>query len=222
MGLKLYYNTFSQPSRAVYLFLKLNNIPFEKKIVNLMAGEHKKDEYKKINPLSLVPVIDDNGFIVRESVGILRYLVREKNLPDHWYPKDSLAQARVDEYLEWQHVGLRIHLAMFVRVKKLFPMMTGKPPASNLLERSLKETVNSCNTFEKIYLSSDKKFLFGNELSIADLMAAMELEQPQMAGYDPREGRPKLASYLENVRAATNPHYDEVCEVIYSFLESKS
>ena len=26
---------------------------------------------------------------------------------DHWYPKESQAQARVDEYLEWQHLGTR-------------------------------------------------------------------------------------------------------------------
>lgn len=39
MGLKLYFNKFSQPSRAVYLFLKLNNIPFEAINVNLMTGK---------------------------------------------------------------------------------------------------------------------------------------------------------------------------------------
>ena len=32
----------------------------------------------------------------------VRYLAREKDVADHWYPADSRAQARVDEYLEWQ------------------------------------------------------------------------------------------------------------------------
>ncbi|XP_066900940.1 uncharacterized protein [Halyomorpha halys] len=221
MVLKLYYDTFSQPSRAVYLFLRINDIPFEKQNVNLMTGEHKKDEFKKINPLSLVPVIDDNGFILRESVGILRYLAHEKNLADHWYPRDSKTQARVDEFIEWQHLGLRIPLALFFRVGKLVPMLTGRQPPSDLLERVKKEMVNSCNVFEKFWLASDKKFLFGNNLSIADLLAVMELEQPRMAGYDPREGRPKLAMYMDRVRAATNPYYDEVCEMVYNFIKSK-
>lgn len=30
------------------------------------SGEHYTEEYKKSNPLSKVPVIDDNGFILTE------------------------------------------------------------------------------------------------------------------------------------------------------------
>lgn len=50
------------------------------------------------------------------SVGILRYLCREKNVPDHWYPSESKAQAKVDEYLEWQHLGTRAGCGMYFRV----------------------------------------------------------------------------------------------------------
>lgn len=41
------------------------------------------------------------------SIAIIRYLAKEKNIPDKWYPKDSKKQARVDEYLEWQHNNTR-------------------------------------------------------------------------------------------------------------------
>jgi glutathione S-transferase len=51
------------------------------------------------------------------SVGILRYLCREKNVPDHWYPKDSKQQAKVDEYLEWQHLDTRLSCAMYFQYK---------------------------------------------------------------------------------------------------------
>ena len=39
MALKYYYDLMSQPSRAVYMFLRLNNIPYEDKPVALRKGE---------------------------------------------------------------------------------------------------------------------------------------------------------------------------------------
>ena len=53
------------------------------------------------------------------SVGILRYLCREfpDKVPDNWYPKDSKKQAKVDEYVEWQHANTRLNMAMFFQHK---------------------------------------------------------------------------------------------------------
>lgn len=51
------------------------------------------------------------------SVAILRYLCREFKVADHWYPKDSKAQARVDEYLAWQHLNARRPLTTYFRFK---------------------------------------------------------------------------------------------------------
>lgn len=51
------------------------------------------------------------------SVGILRYLCREKNVQNHWYPEDSKLQAKVDEYLEWQHLDTRLNCSMYFLTK---------------------------------------------------------------------------------------------------------
>lgn len=35
-----------------------------------------------------------------------------------------------------------------------------------------------------------------------------------MSGYDPSQGRPKLAAWMERVKNELNPHYDEVHETL--------
>lgn len=66
MSLKLYFDLLSQPSRALYIFMKKNHVPFEQKLVNLGKGEHLQPEFEKINPLKKVPVIEHNGFYLTE------------------------------------------------------------------------------------------------------------------------------------------------------------
>ena len=46
----LYLNFLSQPSRAVYMVAKKLGIEFEVKEINLAKGEHKAEDYLKINP----------------------------------------------------------------------------------------------------------------------------------------------------------------------------
>lgn len=43
--LKYYYNLLSQPSRAIYAFIKKTEIPFEGKVVDLLKGNTDNDSY---------------------------------------------------------------------------------------------------------------------------------------------------------------------------------
>ncbi|XP_045129234.1 glutathione S-transferase theta-1-like [Portunus trituberculatus] len=206
--LKLYIDLMSQPSRALYIFLKKTKIPFETNLVNLAKGAHRTEEYAAINPFQQVPAIDDNGFKLSESVAILRYLCREHNIDDHWYPKDSKAQARVDQYLEWQHVNTRISCAMYFQHKFLIPKMFGTEVNEKKVADFQSRMEDALENFETIWLK-DQLFLAGNKASIADILAACELEQPSMAGYDVCEGRPLVTAWLQRVREAFHPYYDE-------------
>ncbi|CAL7950300.1 unnamed protein product [Xylocopa violacea] len=208
MSLKLYYDLLSQPSRALYIFLKVCNIPFEGKLINLAKREQLTAGYEKIHPFKQVPAIDYNGFNMIESVAILRYLCREFKVADHWYPKDSKSQLRVDEYLEWQHLNTRANCALYFRVKYLTPFLTGQPATKEKIIEYEKHMIKSLDDLENVWLKG-RNFLVGSDISIADILGACEVEQVRIVGYNPHEGRPRISAWLKKVEENTSPYYQE-------------
>nr|XP_022913304.1 glutathione S-transferase theta-1-like [Onthophagus taurus] len=221
MSLKLYFDLMSQPSRALFIMLKKYNIPFQECLVNLGKGEHMTDEYSnEVSRFQKVPVIKDGDFILTESIAILRYLQREKGLPEHIYPSTSKEQARVDEFLEWQHNNLRLFCASYFQFKFLLPRTAGiqmDEGIVNLYTTKMEETLDN---MEKLWIQN-KAFINGDKISAADIWAICEIEQPRMAGYNPREGRPILNAWMDRVQATLNPYFDEAHKIVNKIV-SKS
>ncbi|KAL7294121.1 hypothetical protein TKK_0012152 [Trichogramma kaykai] len=213
MSLMLYYDLLSQPSRALYIFFKTVGIDFEPKVLHLGRGDQLLPSFRKVNPFHKVPVIVHDGFVLTESVAIARYICREYNLPDHWYPKDSRAQAKVDEYLEWQHLNTRLHCNSYYYLKVLMRRFEAREPTISELEQHLQRMEICLDQIENIWLK-DKSFLIGDEISIADIFGACEIEHARMAEFDPRKNRPKLSAWLDRVIQATSPHYDEAHAIV--------
>jgi len=62
-------------------------------------GRNDTPEYLAMNPNGLVPVIEDDGFVLYESNAIVRYLAaRDPAL----LPADPRRRADVDRWMEWQ------------------------------------------------------------------------------------------------------------------------
>ena len=74
MSLTLYWNIISQPCRAVKCLLLAGGVEHEDKHLDIMAAEHRKEEYIALNPNVALPFITLNGKTMNESGAILRYL----------------------------------------------------------------------------------------------------------------------------------------------------
>ena len=69
--------------------MALLGIPYESQSNNFYPGvEHKSEAFLKINPLGQIPVIDDDGFILRDAQAILVYLASKYDPTGQWYPRD--------------------------------------------------------------------------------------------------------------------------------------
>ncbi|WP_374653328.1 glutathione S-transferase family protein [Dongia sp.] len=96
--MKLYHHPLSGHSHRVRLFLSLLGIPHELVLVDLAKGAHKAPDFLKLNPFGQVPVLDDAGAIVTDSVAILVYLAKKLRRGD-WLPEEPLAAAKVQKWL---------------------------------------------------------------------------------------------------------------------------
>ncbi|XP_027433055.1 glutathione S-transferase theta-3-like isoform X1 [Zalophus californianus] len=201
MGLELYLDLLSQPSRAVYIFAKKNGIPFELRSVELLKGQQHSDAFAQVNPLKKVPALKDGDFTLAESVAILLYLSRKYEVPDHWYPQDLQARARVDEYLAWQHTALRSSCTRAMWQKQMmFPVFLGEQVPPETLASTLAELDRCLQLLEDKFLK-DQDFVAGPHISVADLVAITELMHPVSAGCQVFRSRPKLAAWRQRVEA---------------------
>ncbi|MGE4112522.1 MAG: glutathione S-transferase N-terminal domain-containing protein, partial [Burkholderiales bacterium] len=56
------------------------NLPYERIDAGMNFGVNNTPEFKALNPNGLVPLIDDDGFVLWESHAIVRYLARKHGL----------------------------------------------------------------------------------------------------------------------------------------------
>mmetsp|Transcript_24862 Transcript_24862/g.34802 ORF Transcript_24862/g.34802 Transcript_24862/m.34802 type:complete len:227 (+) Transcript_24862:93-773(+) len=210
----LYYFFVSAPSRAVKTFLVANGIPFEEHVIDVVKGEPKQPAFLAINPSGLVPYIKDGDFKLGESAAILSYLADSRKTADHWYPADLQKRARVNEYLHSHHSDLRV-ASMGAMVLKVFGRL-GDPNAPvdqeavKKADEKLAAVLKSLEARLTLY-----KFLGGEEISIADILAADELYYNQAWKID-LSPYPKVQEWANKVKQVSG--WESVHEPLNGFF----
>jgi len=77
--------------------LSLLDLDYERIEVALAKGEQRGEEFLRLNPFHHIPVLEDDGLVIRDSNAIITYLA--KNYAKEWYPDDAVSSARIHEWL---------------------------------------------------------------------------------------------------------------------------
>ncbi|XP_050078484.1 glutathione S-transferase 1-like [Anopheles maculipalpis] len=193
----LYTIELSPPCRAVELTAKALGLDFERKAVNLLAGDNLKPEFLKLNPKHTIPVLDDNGTIIGDSHAIMIYLVRKYGKTDALYPSDIVQQARVNEALHFES-GVLLARLRFITELVFFARKAEIPEdrieyvrkAYRLLEDSL-----------------DDDFVAGRQMTIADFSCISTVASTmEFIALDKSEF-PRTNAWVERMKKL--PYYEE-------------
>ena len=87
--------------------------------------------------------------------------------------------------------------------------------------KELEGTLKKSKDMIENYFLKDRKFIGGDEISIADLQAMCEFTQFWMMDIDPGEGYPKIAQWMKDVQAALGPAFDVVHKFVYATRDQK-
>ena len=98
--IKLYDYLLSVNCYKQRLLLSILDVPYERVDIDFYPRwEHKGAEFKKINPLGHIPVIDDDGYVLWDAHAILIYLASKYDPTGSWYPTQD--PRRLGEVASW-------------------------------------------------------------------------------------------------------------------------
>jgi glutathione S-transferase len=165
--LRLYGSARSRAVRVLWMTGELG-IQFDHKDWLPRAPETRTQEYKALNPNCRVPTIDDDGFILSESMAINFYLAKKHKSALH--PADPRHEARALQWSLWETDRLDRQLVNYMRHSKELPQGERKPEVA---DASWKEMVDSFDVLESALSKSE--WLAGPAFSVGDLNVAAAL-----------------------------------------------
>ena len=169
-----YYHPTSQPSRAILAFMHLTDIQYEKNTVDIFNCKHRTAEFKQINPLGTIPTIIDGDFIVWESEAIIKYLMNTRKVGEMYYPSDPVERVLVDKYLPYHHSVFRPNISKYFT--STYSYLKPYSHVTTTTEEIRPQVTAAIEEFERVFLQG-KKYIGGDVLTIADLLAVNELTQ---------------------------------------------
>ena len=201
--MRLYQNWRSSAAYRVRLALNYKGLSYEQVAIDLRKGDQRRPEFLKINPQGLVPVLEDDGIVLTQSLPILNYL-------EERYPEPALLPKDLPGRATSRAIGVaiacEIHPLNNLRVLQYLERELGLDEARRLAWYR-HWVAEGFGAIEAMLARSAGAFCVGDAPSLADVCLV-----PQV--YNGRRYECDLAPYLTILRI------DERCRQIEAFARA--
>ena len=213
--MKLYYHPVSTVSRPVVLFALDNGIALDYQLVDLMKGEHLQPEYAAINPSRLVPVLEDGDFRLTESSAILKYLAEGIGSPA--YPQQLKKRAHVNEMMDWLNTGFYRDFGYGLVYPQVFPHHRRSSDEAQIsaVEWGRQKACFWLGALDEQLLGGQRKYLCGDELTIADYLGAGIMSLAEVVHCD-FSRFPNVARWYDSMKS--RPNWAKANEAFYGMV----
>ena len=190
MALKIYGVARSRAFRTLWMAKELG-LDYEHVKVDFATGETRTQAHLALNPNGHIPVIDDDGFVLWESMAINLYLAK-KYSSGTLYPTRLEDEARAWQWSFWgmTEIERAVLTALFNRA--ILPEDKRDARAADDAEKQLVQPLQVLDG-----ALGGNAYLLGGHFTVADLNVASILAWARPAQID-MSSFPKMAEWLKN------------------------
>ena len=194
----------SSAAYRVRIALNLKGLDYRYQPVNLLKGEQRSPDYLAINPQGLVPLLDDGGVKIAQSLAICEYL--DEAYPDtpRLLPAGAAARARVRALA--LAIAADIHPLQNTRVGKYLQTEYGKDEEGKA--EWIRHWIRTgFDALEQLLAESPSRYMAGEQPTLADVCLLPQVFSARRFGVD-------LTAYPNIVRVA------DALEQVSAFAEA--
>lgn len=193
----LYHDTRAPNPRRVRIFFAEKGITYETIEVSILEKAHQTAEFKKKNPISLLPVLElADGRVLRESMAICRY-VEELHPEPNLYGADAWERAQIEQWNRHAELELLFPIAQVFRNTNKF--WIDRIRQSEEFGEIMRELVGQ--RFEWFDNELAKRpYIAGERFSVADITALCAIDFGKVSNIRiAAEKQPHLAAWHKRV-----------------------
>ncbi|HEY1815872.1 MAG TPA: glutathione S-transferase family protein [Kofleriaceae bacterium] len=195
----LYHDPTALNPRRVRIFLAEKNVAYDTIEVSIATGANLTDEYRKKNPISLLPVLElSDGRILRESMAICRFIEEEHPDPN-LFGATAWERAVIEQWNRHAELELLVPIAQIFRNTHAFWQSRIKQAPE--YGEIMRELVSARLAWFERELAG-RQYIAGDRFTVADItaMCAIDFARVSKIRLDPAT-QPNLSSWHERVAA---------------------
>ena len=158
--------------------------------------------FQKVSAFGVVPVVDDDGFVLRESNTICRYLATKHGRADI-YPTDLQARATTEQWMDWAATDIYTAIRpVFIGLHvKMAPQKDDKAG----IESGIKDWARQMQLLEG-HLAKSGPYVCGAKFSLGDIPVGLIVNRWFGIAFE-KPTLPAISAYYE--RLSERPAYRE-------------